>query len=245
MASRWRQQPVYSPTSPELFEIGDGDPESGVTFYPPSDDTYLFLDVLHDEIERASAMDTLSGSGACILEVGPGSGVLSTYLVRALQSVGISAVSVALDVNIRACEATMKTARAVGVGPKIDVMVGDFIQSPRWLRYRPDIIICNPPYVPSPPEECNSTGIEASWAGGHRGREVIDKMIPVFAELLQPRDESTVPVLYFLLEKQNCPSEVCQMFQDLDCSGECVGKRQVRGELLYVYKFKKRLQSGV
>ncbi|KAF4726790.1 HemK methyltransferase member 2, partial [Perkinsus olseni] len=218
---------VYSPNSPELFEVGDSDPESGVTFYPPSDDTYLFLDVLHDEVEKGEAIG--SGSAACILEVGPGSGVLSAYLVRALDSVGVPAHSLALDVNPRACEATEKTAKAVGVEAKIHVVLGDFNQSLHWLRYRPDIIICNPPYVPSPPEECQSTGIEASWAGGDRGREVIDRMVPVFARLLQRVEGTRQPVLYFLLEKQNRPGEVCRLFEDLDCSGECVGERQVRG----------------
>ncbi|KAF4718356.1 HemK methyltransferase member 2 [Perkinsus olseni] len=209
---------VYSPNSPELFEVGDGDPESGVTFYPPSDDTYLFLDVLHDEVEKGEAIG--SGSAACILEVGPGSGVLSAYLVRALDTVGVPAHSLALDVNPRACEATEKTAKAVGVEAKIHVVLGDFNQSLHWLRYRPDIIICNPPYVPSPPEECRSTGIEASWAGGDRGREVIDRMVPVFARLLRRVEGTRQPVLYFLLEKQNRPREVCRLFEDLNCSGD-------------------------
>ncbi len=42
-----------------------------------------------------------------------------------------------------------------------------------------DILVFNPPYVPTEDDEIFSSGIEASWAGGKRGRRIIDKFIPV------------------------------------------------------------------
>ena len=71
------------------------------------------------------------------------------------------------------------------------------------LRGRVDVMVFNPPYVPSPPEEVSSTQSRvwspwtlvddptrhcpqvggsrlcAAWAGGYRGREVIDRLLPL------------------------------------------------------------------
>jgi methylase of polypeptide subunit release factors len=52
-----------------------------------------------------------------------------------------------------------------------------------------DLLVFNPPYVCTPDEEVSMHGISAAWAGGHRGRRVIDRMLPCVDELLSPDGE--------------------------------------------------------
>ena len=66
---------------------------------------------------------------------------------------------------------------------EVNVVITDFT-SGLDLNGSVDILLFNPPYVPTESDEVCGTGIEASWAGGVDGREVIDRFIP----LLNVRD---------------------------------------------------------
>ncbi|OXB79775.1 UNVERIFIED_CONTAM: hypothetical protein H355_013760 [Colinus virginianus] len=65
-----------------------------------------------------------------------------------------------------------------------------------------DLLLFNPPYVVTPSEEVQSHGIEASWAGGKKGREVMDRVFPLVADLL-----STGGLFYLVTIKENNPGD--------------------------------------
>lgn len=71
-----------------------------------------------------------------------------------------------------------------------------------------DVLIFNPPYVPTPSDEVGSMGIEAAWAGGVDGREVIDLFLPRIDLLLAPGGRC-----YLVLVAENRPAEITTILQ--------------------------------
>ena len=118
--------------------------------YEPSEDTFLLLDALFADRAALRASKT-------IVEIGPGSGVVATYLAKLTRNNVL-----AVDINEAACALTMRTADANGA--RVDVVRGDLCGALR--SYSVDALVFNPPYVPTDDEEVGGNGIEASWAGG-------------------------------------------------------------------------------
>ena len=94
------------------------------------------------------------------------------------------------------------------------------------------MLIFNPPYVPTPPEEVGSEGIEAAWAGGLDGREVIDRLLPIVADLLSPRG-----CFYMVLVEENKPAEISQLLALQGLSSRCVLKKRAKNEGLSIWRF--------
>jgi HemK-related putative methylase len=147
-------------------------------------------------------MHNLPAGFARCLEVGPGSGIIISYLSLLLRNRGFFW---AVDVNPAACATTQASMRENGV--RGDVVQGDLTSAlePR-LAGLIDVLVFNPPYVPTPPEELLGEGISRSWAGGERGREVLDQLLPRVQHLLSERG-----TLYLVLLACNDPAEVADI----------------------------------
>jgi release factor glutamine methyltransferase len=147
--------------------------------YEPSDDTFLLLDALEADRERLTA----SGPALC-MEIGCGSGVVITSLSKLLPG----SHCIALDINETALAVARRTAELNGQGAAIEFVRGDLLTAFRFFEYRRepsliDVLVFNPPYVPSEPDEIGlgckwAPKLSAAWAGGIEGREVIDRLLP-------------------------------------------------------------------
>jgi release factor glutamine methyltransferase len=332
-------------TLPALTHLTTADFEH---VYEPQEDTWLFCDALAKEMPYLSSLQP-----SLIAEIGPGTGCVSTYLLKQLLaaqqaesssracdktvtplSPAVPPTAIVVDVNFRACEAALRTARSnLVVGPgalrasgalpatssafsvslrsllgdpavhsdgtaahaasaalppateppiadRYETVTGDLLLPllPR-LEGSVDVLLFNPPYVPTPDEEIptprdvaavaatamgpgscsdstapsaassaagkasaprSSAGahapadvLPAAWAGGERGRRVIDRVLPLIPRLLsRPHG-----VAYMILVAENDPREIAGLLQrGYGLAAGLVARRRAANEMLYVMR---------
>jgi release factor glutamine methyltransferase len=100
-----------------------------------------------------------------VLDLCAGSGVVALTAARYARTV------VAADVS-RAAVAAIR-ANALVNGRSVEVRRGDLFAAVGSRRF--DVILTNPPYVPTPPGTARVLGARA-WEGGPRGRDVLDRL---------------------------------------------------------------------
>jgi len=125
--------------------------------YAAQGDTFLLASVLRRE---------RLAPGSRVLDVGTGSGLLA---VAAAQ---LGASVTAVDVSRRALVTAW--ANAALRGKRIGLRVGDLLEPVRDRRF--DLVVSNPPYVPSPDEQLPVRGIGRAWDAGPAGRTLLDRL---------------------------------------------------------------------
>lgn len=194
--------------------------------YEPAEDSFLLMDALEKDADRLQRL-----SPCVCVEVGVGSGVLSAFLASVI---GPSALYICTDVNPAAARCAAETASCNNV--PLQPVITDLVQCllPQ-LCGKVDVLLFNPPYVVTPSEEVGGSGIEASWAGGFKGREVTDKLLPVVERLL-----SSKGLFYLITIAENDPEEIIRLMAEQGLEGESCLSTRARNERLSVLRFHRR-----
>ena len=174
--------------------------------YPVREDTLLLLDAALDELKPSDR----------VLDLGTGSGYIARHLV------GKAALIIATDVNPHACR--IASYEGVGVA-RSDLTAG--------LRGHFDLILFNPPYLPTKPGERINDWLEKALDGGENGRAVIGRLLPDLPRVLAPNGR-----LLLVFSDVTGVREVLGLLQDAGFSAGIVKRNRVEGEDLLVVKAK-------
>ncbi|KAG1175059.1 hypothetical protein G6F70_006384 [Rhizopus microsporus] len=208
--------------TPDLSHLKKQDYEK---VYEPAEDTFLLLDALEQDEKLILQMKP-----RFCLEIGSGSGCVTTLLAKIVGDT--NAVFFTTDINSYACKITRETAvrnKVKSVEPINTSLVQGLL--PRF-KNSVDILCFNPPYVVTTHEEVGSMGIEAAWAGGIDGREVIDELLPLVKDLLSPQG-----VFYLLLINENKPNDVVEIMRNTyKMNADIILQRRAGREKQYILK---------
>ena len=164
--------------------------------YEPDEDTFLLaenLDAVPNEV---------------VLDLGTGCGILA--VLSALKARRV----VATDVNPYAVRCAKLNAKVNKVSDGMEVVRGDLF-GPIKEDEKFSLILFNAPYLPTEEGE-EAEWIDYAWAGGERGRTVIDRFISSASRYLEPKGRillvqstlSNVRKSIQKLEKQNLSAKV-------------------------------------
>lgn len=174
--------------------------------YAPAEDTYLLL--------RAALAE--SRPEDIVLEIGCGSGILAqevSFQVRRF---------IATDINPHALRATRARAGFV------DLVASDLF---RGMKGRFDLILFNPPYLPTEPEERGGGWIERALDGGESGRDTIGRFLRELEQHLRPGGRALL-----LISSLTGPDEVKETASSLGLAAEEVASERCFFEQLHVLR---------
>ena len=172
--------------------------------YSPAEDSFLLLRAALREVRPTDR----------VLEVGTGSGYVAAGLL------GRAAVVVATDINPHAA----RYARARGLAAvRTDLAMG--------LSGPFDLILFNPPYLPTAPVERIDDWLEYALDGGPTGRAVIERFIADVGRVLAPFGR-----VLLLVSSLTDLDAVRELFAQAGFVSFIVDEERLEGETLYVLR---------
>lgn len=139
--------------------------------YEPAEDTHLLMGVLH------------VSPGQRALEVGTGSGAVAVHLAKR------GARVLATDINPEAVAHARGVAR--GEGADVEFLVGDLV-APLCGRF--DLVVFNPPYLPTGPEDRLEGPLNLALDGGPDGLVVVRRFLQALPAVVAPGGSAFVVV---------------------------------------------------
>ena len=200
--------------------------------YEPREDSFLFLDALESDKEFLVSRDPF-----ICLEIGPGSGIISTFVSSLFCAKEM--IFFGCDVNEHACHFTMETFSNCAASAKhsMHCVRGDLASCLEGkLEKQVDLLLFNPPYVPTEEEEVGHADIRAAWAGGSTGMDVTSRFLPSVTNLLSEKG-----CFYLVCVEENNPIEIAkELNKKYNLIPKRIAKRKAKNESLSIWRYTRK-----
>ena len=185
--------------------------------YDPAEDTYLLLDAI--DIKKNDS----------VLEIGTGCGII------ALECARVGANVICTDVNPIAVELVKKNYMVnQGIlNGNFEVRLGDLF-SPLLSSETFDVIIFNPPYLPTKKDEHVGGWYDVALNGGKFGLDVTIRFIEGLSKFLKKNGKA-----YFIFSSLSDKKKLEQIIKKNKLDSEIILNKKFDDETLSVYLLKK------
>lgn len=201
--------------------------------YEPAEDSFLFLDTLEEQLEYLQARYSPRNKSCLVLEIGPGSGIVTTFVHKYILT---DALFLTSDINIHACQASLATSKENGGAQYLDTTRGDLATHLR--PHLVDILLFNPPYVPEsedvpqiPENDNDSLWLDLALVGGKDGMQITNKLLGSLDIILSEQG-----IAYILFCQRNKPEKVAEVVRQQGWNVECVANRKAGTEVLSIWR---------
>lgn len=171
--------------------------------YQPAEDSHLL----------ATTVCPLIHADDRVLDIGTGSGYVASTVQERTE-----ATVLGTDINPHACQ------QAHGHG--VDVVRTDLVAG---ICGSFDVVLCNPPYLPTDPDEEWDDWMEYALSGGPSGRDVINEFLDVLPSVLDPTGQA-----YLLASTLSDLDAVNERANENNCETDIVEEESVPFETLVV-----------
>ncbi|XP_008062660.1 hemK methyltransferase family member 2 isoform X2 [Carlito syrichta] len=154
-------------------------------------------------------------------------------LLDALEAAAAELEGVEICLEVGSGSGVVSAFLASAIGPQALYLCTDI--NPEAAACTLETACCNKVHIqPIITDLVGSHGIEAAWAGGRSGREVMDRFLPLASDLLSPKG-----LFYLVTIKENNPEEILETMKTKGLPGTTALSRQAGQEVLSVLKFTK------
>ena len=178
--------------------------EDSPMVYKPSDDTFLMLKNIKVR------------NGENVLDMGTGSGIIGIHSAK------LGANVTSADINPYAVELAEKNAGLNNV--KINVIQSNLFEK---INNKFDVIVFNPPYLPTSKNERMDDEINSAWDGGEEGSQVVLEFLKNFRKYLKKNGRC-----YLLVSSLN--KKALKRIEKLN--GILIGEKKLFFEKLMVFQ---------
>lgn len=194
------------------------------------------------EQEQSYLQSRFKDQLAIVSELGPGSGIVTTFLMQNCIPNVTGSMYLAIDISPWALDATMDAQiRNDCQGRYLSVIQSDLTKCLR--KNTIDLLVFNPPYVPAEEvpqrpsnEDDRGHWLELALLGGQDGMVITQQVLDQLDTILSPKG-----VAYILFCARNKPELVSHRMTRQGWDVELVINRKAGWEVLSIYRFTRQL----